>query len=344
MSVILIIVAVGAALIALMVQKRSPRLRSIAQGLFVSYTVIVLLLGGAEVYFRYVYADSRMDFALTGRNWKERYVQYNSYGFRDREWTVDELEAAENVVFVVGDSFTEGWGINDPADRYPDLLAEKLGDDYAVVNLGFSGQATSHQLNSLETFPFQSPDVVIWQYFINDIDVAAKSNGMEWDYEVPPRPAIADESYFASYLYWGLNRDRLFYNIEDGRTEWEYMYAAYDNGYIWDVHRAEINQMIDKIESMGARLIMLMYPNMLDPVGSVGYVDRVAQAVEARGHTDILKLYDEAAAWTVEDRIVSRNDSHASVAFNRYVADALYAQFFADDASTETDAEAEASN
>lgn len=336
MSVILIIVAVGAVLIALMVQKRYPRLRSIAQGLMVSYVVIVFLLGGAEFYFRYVYADSRMDFALTGRNWKERYARYNSYGFRDQEWTVAALEDAENVIFAVGDSFTEGWGINNPADRYPDVLAKKLGDDYAIVNLGFSGQATSHQLNSLENFPFQSPDVVIWQYFINDIDVAAKSNGMEWDYEVPPRPAIADESYFASYLYWGLNRDRLFYNVEDGRTEWEYMYAAYDNPYIWDIHHAEINQMIDKIESMGARLIMVMYPNMLDPVGSVAYVDRVAQAIEARGHTDIIKLYNEAAAWTVEDRIVSSNDSHASVAFNQFVADALYEQFFADEIDSST--------
>lgn len=330
--VILGILAVGVGLVGLARQRRWARARTLAQGLLISYAIIVLLLAGAEFYFRYVYADSRLDFALTGQNWGARYVQRNSLGYRDREWTVEALEAAEQVVFVVGDSFTEGRGINDPADRYTDLLAERLGPQTALVNLGIAGQATSHQLDSLSNYPYQTPDVVIWQYFLNDIDVAAKSNGMAWDYAVPPRPVLADQSYFVSYLYWGLNRDNLYRNIVDGRSEWEFNYAAYDNPYIWEIHRGEMARMIDQIEAMGARLIFLIYPNMLDPVGSIAYVDRVAQAVEARGHADILKLHDEAAAWTVEDRVVSPGDSHASVAFNRYVAEALYAQFFANDA------------
>lgn len=319
--------AVGALLIALAMQKRSRRAQSIARGLLVSYVVIVLALAAGEVYVRYIYADSRMEFGLHGANWADKYIERNSLGFRDREWTVEELEA-RTTVFVLGDSFTEGWGINNPADRYTAVLQRHLGDDYAVVTLARAGQSTINELEFLESHPYQSPDVVILQYFINDIDIAAKSNGMQWDFEVPPAPPIADESYLASFLYWRANYERLFRNVHDGRTEWEFYHAAYDNAYIFDIHRQEIERLIDAVEARGARLIVLIFPHLLDPVGSVPYVDRAAQVFEARGVTDILKLTDEAAAWTLEERIVSPFDSHASVAFNRRIGDMLYAQFF----------------
>lgn len=325
--VIAVIVALGALLMALAVQKRWGRVRALAQGLLISYAVIVLALGAGEFYFRYIYADSRMDFTLSRENWPNRYIQRNSLGYRDREWTVDEL-AQRTTIFAVGDSFTEGWGVNDPADRWVDVLAAHLGDAYAVVNLGKSGQSTVHHLESLNNYPYQTPDIIIYQYFLNDIDVAAKSNGMSWEYEVPPAPPLADESYLVSFIYWWLNYDRLFVNVVDGRSEWEFMYAAYDNPAIWDIHRAEIERVMDYAESKNARLITVIFPNMRDPVGSIPYVDRVAQVLEARGHPEILKLFDQAAQWPLEERVVSPFDSHASVGFNRMVGDVLYETYF----------------
>ncbi|GIK30160.1 MAG: hypothetical protein BroJett007_32980 [Chloroflexota bacterium] len=322
------LIGVGALLVVLAVQRRYRRPQSVARGLLVSYAVIVLALAAGEFYVRYIYADSRMEFGLHGMNWANKYIERNSLGFRDREWTVEELES-RTTVFVLGDSFTEGWGINNPADRYTAVLQRHLGDDYAVVTLARAGQSTINELEFLETYPYQPPDVVILQYFINDIDIAAKSNGMQWDFAAPSVPPIADQSYLASFLFWRANYERLFHNVHDGRTEWEFYYAAYDNAYIFDIHRQEIERLIDAVEDRGARLIVLIFPNLLDPVGSVPYVDRVAQVFEARGITDILKLTDEAAARPLEERIVSPFDSHASVAFNRRIGDMLYDQFFA---------------
>jgi hypothetical protein len=64
-------------------------------------------------------------------------------------------------------------------------------------------------------------------------------------------------------------------------------------------------------------------------VRSIAYVDRVAQVFEARGHTDILKLFDAAAVWNPRDLMVSARDTHPSPAFHRYVGDELYRRFFA---------------
>ncbi|MCC6802930.1 MAG: hypothetical protein IT319_08600, partial [Anaerolineae bacterium] len=64
------------------------------------------------------------------------------------------------------------------------------------------------------------------------------------------------------------------------------------------------------MNGIGARLIVVIFPNMQDPVRSIAYVDRVAQVFEARGQRDILKLYDEVAAWSPQDIIVSPRDGH----------------------------------
>lgn len=325
---LLILFGIGGLLVALSVQRRFIGIQSVARGLILSYVVVLLALAAGELYLRYGYADSRMEFGLHGNNWAQRYMDKNSLGYRDREWTPEELAAHESI-FVLGDSFTEGWGLNDPADRYTDILQGMLGDDYALVTIANAGQATYHQTQNFNNYPYKTPDVVIWQYFLNDIEVAAKSNGMTWDFELPPVPPIANESYLASFIYWRVNYERLFHNIHDGRTEWEFYYAAYDNNFIWEIHREEIDRLIDDIEASGARLIVVIFPNMLDPLGSLPYVDRVAQAFEARGVTEILKLTDETAAWELPARVVSAADSHASVAFNRRVAEMIYAQFFA---------------
>lgn len=332
-QIILFILAIGALLIALAMQKRWTNVRNISQGLLISYVFIIMVLGAGELYFRYIYDDSRMEFALTKDNWRNKYVEFNDAGYRDRNWTDEEL-AEKTSVFVVGDSFTEGWGINDPSDRYTDVLAENLGDDYAVVNVGYSGRATYNELEALRTYPQgDAPDVVVWQYFLNDIDIAAKSNGMPWDVEVPEEPWIAQHSYLASFIFWRLNDNRLYVNIHDGLSEWEYLYAAYDNAYIWDIHKAEIQEMIDYVEAQGAELVVVIFPNMVDPFASIPYVDRVEQAMREYGVENILKLTDMAASWELEERLVSGRDSHASAAFSREVGQMLYEQFFTEDAS-----------
>jgi hypothetical protein len=86
---------------------------------------------------------------------------------------------------------------------------------------------------------------------------------------------------------------------------------------------------VDDVESIDARLIVVIFPNLQDPVRSVAYVDRVAQVFEARGQHDILKLFDEVARWSPSEVIVSPRDAHPSVAFQHRVGDLLYERFFA---------------
>ena len=61
-------------------------------------------------------------------------------------------------------------------------------------------------------------------------------------------------------------------------------------------------------------------------MGSIPYVDRVAQVFEARGYGDdhVLKLFDAAEAMPLQERVVSIRDAHASALFNHQVGMMLY--------------------
>ncbi len=322
---ILVFLAIGVLLVLGAAQRRSRRLRGIASGLLVSYFTVLLLLGAAELYFRYFYAESENVYTLATKNWLDRYWHTNSLGFRDREWTADDLAGKQTVV-VLGDSFAAGWGLQNPADRFSDVLAAKLGDDYAVINLGVYGTSTPEQLEILKNqSPVQQPDVVILQYFLNDINYAGLKLGL---LPTPrPNPDWSKESYLANFLYWrfviGADSDDDFY-----QEWWHWGYAAYDNVGIWEVHKQEIKEFVDYVDSIGARLIVVIFPNLLDVINSIPYVDRVEQAFQEYGQHNILKLFDAAAAWDPNDLMVSRRDSHASISFNRHVGELLYEQFF----------------
>lgn len=330
LGVILFFVVVGLMLVALIVQKYSPRVRSIAVGLMVSYVTMLLIFGGLELFMRCCYVESDNLPTLAQQNWFAKYVHLNTLGYRDREWTPADWEGKKTVI-VLGDSFTAGNGIPNLDDRYSNVLAENLGDDYAVINLGVSGTATYEQLEILKSFPLKNPDVVIWQYFLNDINYTGLKMGISP--KPPALPQLADESHLANYLYWRFSPPASVVT-PDGQvfnSWWDWTYAAYDNIGIWEVHKQEIEEAIDYVDSIGARLIVVIYPDLTNIVGTIPYVDRVAQVFEAKGKTEILKLFDVAAGWNPNDLVISRRDTHASVSFNHYVGDTLYELYFKDE-------------
>ncbi|MEO0562674.1 MAG: SGNH/GDSL hydrolase family protein, partial [Chloroflexota bacterium] len=154
--------------------------RRVSRNLLVSYTMIALMLVGGELYFRYGHAQSENVLTKANSNWLNRYWQVNSLGFRDREWAEDDW-TGKTTVMLVGDSFAAGWGIEDPTDRFGDVLARNLGDDYALLNVAEYGRSTPEQLDILQNHPLQDPDVVILQYFLNDISFAQLRLGLQLD-------------------------------------------------------------------------------------------------------------------------------------------------------------------
>jgi hypothetical protein len=322
-AVVMVCIGVGIGVLAR--QRFSARLGNVGSGLLVTYITVLLMMGIGELYFRYGYAEPDGLPTLASQNWMAQFWQTNSLGYRDREWTAANLQD-RTVIAVLGDSFAAGWGIENPADRFGDVLAAKLGDGFAVVNMGEPGASTAEELENFQAYPFGTPDVVILQYYLNDIETAALSIGL--DPHLNPManvPEWVNESYLANFIYWRLV-GRLQPEQRGTLTYWQWLYSMYDHSAVWAIHAEQLNELIDAVESEGAALITVLFPNMLDPVGSIPYIDRVAQVFEARGYdaTHVLKLFDAAEAMPIRDRIVSERDAHASAAFNQVVGGMLY--------------------
>src|SRR5579871_146069 len=182
----------GFLLAILALQRRFPRIRSIGRGLLVTYFTLLIIVAAGEIYFRYFFAESENVYTDATLNWLARYWHTNSLGFRDREWTPADY-AGKQTVLLTGDSFAAGWGIENPADRYGDVLAAHLGSNYAVMNLGVYGTSTPEQTAILKKYPLKTANVVIMQYFLNDIDYTLLKNGKLPNPE--PEPGWVGGSY-----------------------------------------------------------------------------------------------------------------------------------------------------
>lgn len=325
--IIITLTLFGLGLLALALQRRYPRLSPIAARLLLSYAALMLVLIGAELYLRHQHTDSGWSFTLAYRNWYERYYQENSWGFRDAEHSPDDY-ADQTKVLIIGDSFAAGWGVQDPSERFGDVLAAHLGADYAVMLAARPGGTPERALNWLRDYPIK-PDVVIYQYYLNDIDDAALSIGDFWRFTIPDYPAFIDESHLANFVYWRIAPLFSAMQVSDDASYWAWNDRTFENAVIFELHRAELEAIMDAVEGLEARLIVVLFPNMRDPVGSIGHLDAIEAVFRARGYGEILALDDEVVHWSVDEATVSWRDAHPSAAFHRRVGDLLYERFFA---------------
>ncbi len=78
------------------------------------------------------------------------------------------------VIVAVGDSLTEGFGVDADAS-WPALLEQRLrseGFDYTVINSGRSGETSKETLARLDDILALHPDMVIVETGINDLMVS----------------------------------------------------------------------------------------------------------------------------------------------------------------------------
>ena len=248
--------------------------RQSAEGLLISYATIVLMLAAGEIYFRYFHVDT--EGRLASNNWMARYWHDNSQGFRDREWTPADW-AGKTTIAVVGDSFTAGWGIENPADRFSDVLAQHLGSGLRRLQSRRSRRIDAGRTDySLRALPDPTPECGHPAIFPQRHRLR---HAHAWAADCPYRAAACNcRSLVSGELSLFARRTAAL-----GSDYWAAEYANYDNPAIWNVHEQELNDFIDYVESIHARLIVVIFPNLQDPVRSIAYVDRVAQVFEARG-------------------------------------------------------------
>jgi lysophospholipase L1-like esterase len=101
----------------------------------------------------------------------------NSLGFRDREHAIEKPPGTYRIL-VLGDSITQGFGIEATDDVFTAVLETKLrteGVNAEVLNFGVSGYNTEQEVETLREKGVQfDPDLVVLAFCANDTAPASR--------------------------------------------------------------------------------------------------------------------------------------------------------------------------
>jgi len=299
--------------------------RKLCVNLSVTLVTLMIVLICAEVFFRFFVAQSdSFAFTLSQKSWDERYWHpINSLGYRDIEHTHNSL-AGKKILFVVGDSFVAGAGIKFCKDRFSDRLQERLRNKWAVINIAVSGWATGQEQNAQLDYPFATPDVIIFSYYINDIEAACAAAGISRPLFIEPPSSIfkqfINSSYLLNYFYW-----RLYRFSGDGdlnKTYRRYINRCYADEKSWSIHKNELLQVCNYSRAYNKRLIVVVFPELTDIKGSRIITDKIAGFLKRQG-VEVLDLAPLLLGRETKELVVNSFNSHPSVLLHHEIADRL---------------------
>ena len=277
-----------------------------------------------EIGFRWFFVQSDgFLHTLAAKRWHEKYWEpVNAFGFRDREISKEEL-SSKRKLFVVGDSFVAGIGIENQEDRFSNRLGKLLPPNWIVLNFGRNGWNTSQELEALRAFPTK-PDLIVWSYYINDIEDAAGKVGARtypnlWIRTPWLRFAVGN-SYFLNFVYW--RYFRAFSRIASG-PRWKSMEADFQNQEVWQLHRLELQDLLDYTRQRHIALLVVLFPRLTDVDGSLYATAKVAKVFQ-EGEVPVINLSSYLTGLDPQDLIVNSVDAHPNVTVHQEVAQLIY--------------------
>lgn len=288
--------------------------RLVAMAICGAGTVLAL-----EVAFSFVARSHNVGYTLASGVWNDRYWgPLNSLGYRDRE---HERVPGKRLVFALGDSFTAGGGLADRRQRFGDLLESKHPELH-VLNLGRNGADSDDEYRNLLAHPLQ-PDVVVLQYYPNDIEGPAAREG----HRMPPFTPYEDipsvkargivrGSYLANYLYWQFPH-------ADSHAYVDFLRRMLADRDVVARHVRELERFCDWSRDHNVPLVVVLFPVLTDLDDSRGLIAPVKQLFERRG-VPVIDVADLVGDLEPAARIANSHDAHASALVHSRVADALF--------------------
>jgi lysophospholipase L1-like esterase len=292
---------------------RGGKLRLVAGNVLVTASLLSTLVLAGETYLRYVY-DQTDSYGLTLTNWSwfTRHFRTNSDGFRDVEFT--EKRPGVTRVDCVGDSFTVGWGVKDPADCWPQrldaALARRSPGRFEVRNCGVIGVSTADEADLIDRIANGgATDHVILGYCLNDPDDLMPPETWFRREEQPRVPFIEPTRSFVADFFWF--RFKLLGDPRvRGYFDWEV--RAYEDPAIFDRQRARFRRIADACRRAPMRLDVVVFPMFSQWGESYRFDvchDRVAAAWKELG-VDAIDLRAAYRGIAGTDLAVNRFDGH----------------------------------
>jgi|ERR1043165_904398 hypothetical protein len=293
----------------------NPHLANVAIG----FSGMLIVLVAAECFATFVCRSNNVGYTLAYKNWVNEYEHLNEQGFRDEDFT--QKDTLKKILLFIGDSFTEGQGIEDTGMRYSNIVAGALGDSFTTFNLAKGGANDQYKWERLRTFP-RVPDLIVYQYFMDDIMDAAALVGLPGPIVEPPYvtytrplPQLIENSYLLNYLYWQLPHNE-FADYQKCLNRANIDSAAQKQHFMF------LDSICSYSKDHNVRLLVLIMPHIPDPNFSAPLLKPTVDYFKGSG-VQLVEVTPFLAAVPVEDRIVNVNDYHLNSRMQPVVANSL---------------------
>ena len=301
---------------------------------FVFFIVsMVLTFSIFEGYFRYVYDESDgLGFLQVNKRWQERHVVYNNYFKRDRDFKVEKPVGAIRIG-VLGDSITFGAGIANTEDRFSNILQKRLeenGFNAEVYNLGVPGLDSHEEIKLYQDLSYLNFDIVVWQYFLNDIQPQDKSE---------PAEIISQDAYANDFMRW-LTENSTFFDFLYWRFSSKYAktydklgnhyLSMYSNEDTFKNHEQELSRFITGLKEENKKIIVIIFPFMelLGPNYPATEAHQKLQNFFKSQDIQTIDLLDNLKSANWRDLVASKFDTHPNKKVHMLAAEKLYEKVY----------------
>jgi hypothetical protein len=316
---LLISIAVNVMLLCRFVWTRRTAAGALVMNAGLSVLACLLVFFVLEFVFAFAVRQSDgFGYTLAARLWFHRYWQpVNSHGYRDYERKSFD---GRSVLFVVGDSFVVGHGVERIEDRFANRLADLLGPGWEHVVIGGTGWDTSRELEGVRSYAVR-PDVIVLSYYLNDIQGAAEKLGFPVPRLVQPPDAsvrwLVDRSFFLNWAYWRLYRRSL------GDAYWQYLRASLANPAVRAAHERDLQAFVDHAKSLDADLCVVVWPS-LARIPESRELSRPAIEFFRGRRVPVVDLGEAFAGRARSALVVNALDAHPNPHAHREAADLIY--------------------
>lgn len=260
--------------------------------------------------------------------WTEKNVVLNSAGYRTGEYPRDRTGDTFRA-YVVGDSYTYGWFVNNPNDVYPAIiekgLSKQLNKKVEVINAGAPGFSTNEAVQRyISEGKFYHPDLVILG--VNPLRVPV-TGGFAPIFS-PPLPELLKNTAVYQILF-----GNIFRKIAENQNQ-KYLESIFDNenSKDWQEYSKMVLKLRDEAAKINSKLALIIFPHIYPkepnkPYAFYQYNKRFADFGKKNG----ILVFDPLPVFLKyqhkENLIINPLDAHPTPQMNKLAADAFLKGF-----------------
>lgn len=319
-SLVLVFIAICLILtLVITVKSQLGFLKNIILGLVSVFFTLLL----AEIFFGFVPRTTNYGKSLSTKVWERYYWKNNADGFRDEDFA--QKDSTKKRIAFIGDSFTAGQGIKNPADRYSDLIGAALKDSFEFYNVAISGTNSESKADILYSLQIK-PDILIYEFFVDDIvDTRIRLDSVlphssPYKNLSPLAIDLIENSFLLNYLYWMYPH----LTISDYK---KYLTDSYTKPAITTAHEKVIRNIITYAKAHNIQLVFLTIPLPTEYEFSNLHTHAIEALVEDSGITNI-NITAALEPFPVEELIVNSSDMHLNEKGNQIIAKAILEKVF----------------